>query len=122
MSERTRFCDDCSCVPKGVIAEVDNIEFMDSRELARRGITGLNTERGSAASLIAEITAVAVEVEDASSIDVGDEATLYVLAGSQTREDIEKSISECPGSKRTRVQKALGVRGTCQAIEPLSLK
>jgi hypothetical protein len=117
MSERVRFCRDCSCVPKGVIAEVENIEFMNRRKLNERELTAENTSIGDQATLIAEITAVAVEVDPKSDVEVDDEAKLLIVAGTQTREEIEQSIKECPGNKRTLTQKLLGHRGTCQAVE-----
>ena len=117
MTEVVRFCAGCPRAPKGVVAEVKNVEFMDRRQLRERdlfltshgkevilresGLDNPSSGFGVVETLVACITSEAVEVHSNSGIEVGDEGELFILAGAVTGDDIRNRIAECSKPSRS---------------------
>jgi hypothetical protein len=103
-------------VPDGIIAEADMVTVPTFSEF--KGLTVTSDRPDIVQEYVADtarVIAVAVESDD-PDIEVGSESRFAVDREGRTEDEIREAIRSCPGPKRGRVAKALGLKGTCQAV------
>ena len=117
VSEGVEFCIGCPYVPAGVTAKVDEVSYTDMAEYRRLRLTQDKPDfvRDYVDTSI-KVTTTAVASTN-PQVELGDEAIFRVERNGQNEQDVVDAIRNCREPKVSRIAKALGQKGTCQAVK-----
>lgn len=115
--EGTEFCVGCPYVPEGVTAKVDTVAYTDMAEYRRLRIA--HELPGFVENFVdTSITITSTAIASTNpSVEVGDEAVFRIERDGQTEQAVVDAIRACHEPKKSRIAKALGQKGTCQAVK-----
>ena len=116
VSDEVMFCDGCPYVPDGVTAKVDTVTYTDMAEYRRLRIAH------ELPGFVEDYLDTSITIKSTAGtstnprVEVGDEAVFRIDRAGQTEQRVVDAIRACHEPRKSRIAKALGQKGTCQAV------